>query len=284
MTSPDAAALASSRGILSPPSPQRIGLSLAGSILLHTTLLAAALAIAGRTIRPQPAEPEGVAMVFETMAPATLSTAAPALAPQSADALPVAERPPRADPVEPPPTPPTSVVPTPSAEPLPAPPLPLPPPPPVAQPPLGHRQLAPRLVSRVPQEQSRAAEPMHPTNAQAEASSSNEATSKPAMPPAAAASVISQSWQGAIGAWLEAHKTYPEEARRRGDHGRAIVRFTVDRDGHVLTVQLMTGTGSASLDDAVERLLRGARLPPFPTDMVEPSVTVTLQIRYTLEQ
>jgi hypothetical protein len=43
-------------------------------------------------------------------------------------------------------------------------------------------------------------------------------------------------------------------------------------------------TGSTVLDAAVERLLRGARLPAFPTGMDQEQVTVTLQIRYALER
>ena len=70
--------------------------------------------------------------------------------------------------------------------------------------------------------------------------------------------------RASLAAWLAAHKTYPEIARRRGEQGRAVVRFTVDRDGQVLDVQLVSGTGSTSLDDAVERMLHGAHLPAIP--------------------
>jgi TonB family protein len=62
------------------------------------------------------------------------------------------------------------------------------------------------------------------------------------------------------------------------------VRFTVSRDGLVLDLQLLSSTGSTILDAAVERLLRGARLPPFPTGMDQPQATVTLQIRYALQR
>jgi protein TonB len=94
---------------------------------------------------------------------------------------------------------------------------------------------------------------------------------------------ITPGWQNALAAWLEAHKTYPDAARRQGEQGRAIVRFTIDRGGQVLDVQLVSGTGSASLDEAVERMLRGARLPVFPPGMDQAQVTVTVQIRYRLE-
>ena len=95
---------------------------------------------------------------------------------------------------------------------------------------------------------------------------------------------VSPGWQSALGAWLQANKRYPDEAQRRGDEGRATVRFTVSRDGQVLDFQLLSGTGSTILDAAVERLLKGARLPPFPAGMDQDQITVTLQIRYALER
>jgi protein TonB len=95
---------------------------------------------------------------------------------------------------------------------------------------------------------------------------------------------ISPGWQSAVGAWLQSNKTYPDAARRRGEEGRATVRFTVNREGRVIDFGLLSGTGSEALDAAVDRLLRGARLPSFPRGMPQDQVTVTLQIRYTLER
>jgi protein TonB len=95
---------------------------------------------------------------------------------------------------------------------------------------------------------------------------------------------ISPGWQSALGAWLQAHKTYPDAARQRGDQGLAIVRLTVDHTDQVVTFHIVSGTGSTILDEAVEHLLGGARLPSFPPGMDQAQVTVTLQIRYTLEK
>lgn len=61
------------------------------------------------------------------------------------------------------------------------------------------------------------------------------------------------------------------------------MRFTVDRDGRVLSVELAQSSGSEILDNAAETLLRGARLPPFPPAVVQQQVSVTLPIRYALE-
>ena len=72
-------------------------------------------------------------------------------------------------------------------------------------------------------------------------------------------------------------------ARELGRQGTVVVQITVDPDGSVRDVRLMQGSGSESLDRAAQALVRGARLPPFPSDMRLPQQTVTLPIRYRLE-
>jgi protein TonB len=123
---------------------------------------------------------------------------------------------------------------------------------------------------------------MQNTPAPTEAPSSQAAAPTAPTAPAPQA-VIAPSWQSVLGAWLEAHKTYPDEARRRDEQGRAVVRFTVDHTGQVLDVQLVSGTGSTILDGAVKRMLTGAKVPPFPPGMDADQVTVTVQLRYKLE-
>ena len=91
------------------------------------------------------------------------------------------------------------------------------------------------------------------------------------------------SWLDGVSQWLLAHRTYPEMARELGRQGTVVVQITVDPDGHVRDVKLVQGSGSESLDRAAQELVRGAHLPPFPSDMRLPQQTVTLPIRYQLE-
>lgn len=111
-------------------------------------------------------------------------------------------------------------------------------------------------------------------------------TSAPIAPapaaPAAVVPAIDDAWRDALARWLAAHKRYPEAARRRGDAGRARVHFVVTHDGRVTSVELLSGTGSPILDDALLSLLRGASLPPFPATMSQAEVSVTIQVRYAL--
>jgi periplasmic protein TonB len=93
---------------------------------------------------------------------------------------------------------------------------------------------------------------------------------------------MTAAWRQALATWLAAHKTYPDEARRQGAEGSVALRFTIDRSGRVLQLDLVHSAGSAVLDAAAEAMLRDATLPPFPATMPQDEVTVTVQIHYKL--
>jgi protein TonB len=261
-----------------------VHMSLAGSIAVHAAIAILFTWFAGRLPPPRMPESDVVTLVYQPAA------AEPAQAPAPRDPNPIPE--PVATPAPPEPPPPPEPEPPAEPEPIPPPPPPVPlteppptpempvpePPPPPVQRPAPPR---PHAISPEPHPARKVAAAPPPPAAQATAPPS-AATAQPAAP--SPLNVIGPGWQSALGAWLQAHKTYPEEARRHGDQGRATVRFTVDRDGRVLEVQLLSGTGSQLLDEAVEKLLRGGHLPPFPAGMDQAQVTVTLQIRYTLER
>jgi protein TonB len=85
-------------------------------------------------------------------------------------------------------------------------------------------------------------------------------------------------WDEILLSWLEAHKTYPEIACRRGQQGTVTLRFSVAADGNVLDVAVVTGSGSPLLDDAAQETLRGAKLPAPGTKL-----TRTVRLRYRFE-
>jgi periplasmic protein TonB len=85
-------------------------------------------------------------------------------------------------------------------------------------------------------------------------------------------------WDELLSAWLEAHKSYPEVARRQGQEGTVTLRFTVAADGSVLDVAVVTGSGSQVLDNAAQQMLHGARLPAPRTELSR-----VVRIRYRLE-
>jgi protein TonB len=87
---------------------------------------------------------------------------------------------------------------------------------------------------------------------------------------------------GLLSAWLESHKHYPDSARLRGEEGRAVLHFEVDRSGRVLDFAVVKSSGYADLDAAIEVMMRGATLPPFPASMNQSRIPVSVTIRFSL--
>jgi protein TonB len=94
--------------------------------------------------------------------------------------------------------------------------------------------------------------------------------------------LVSAGYRAALSGWLESHKRYPDSARARGEEGRATLRFRVDRSGRVLNYALLQGTGYPDLDAAIDSMMRGASLPPFPADMAATDVEVSVTVRFAL--
>ena len=125
--------------------------------------------------------------------------------------------------------------------------------------------------------------------------SSNGAGALPGLPMPAAAPAPTQAagpvqpptaevfgaWRGALAAWLQEHRTYPDAARRDGTEGRVVVRFTIDGAGLVTGVALVGSSGSTVLDEAALALLRGAHVPALPAPGPD-HLSITLPVRYSL--
>jgi len=94
---------------------------------------------------------------------------------------------------------------------------------------------------------------------------------------------VSPEWRQALAGWLSRHKAYPEEARRRGIEGVVVVRFSVDRNGHVIDATVLRGSGFPLLDDATVTMLRGATVPA-PTGLTGGQTTVSIQVHYALTE
>jgi protein TonB len=98
----------------------------------------------------------------------------------------------------------------------------------------------------------------------------------------APSAVVSTQYRSLLAGWLEAHKRYPDRARQRGEEGRAVLRFRVDRSGRVLGFTVIGSTGNADLDAAVAATMRGATMPAFPAGMVDAEIEATVTIRFSL--
>jgi len=83
-----------------------------------------------------------------------------------------------------------------------------------------------------------------------------------------------------LAAYVEAHKSYPEAARMRGVEGTVKLSATMDRSGILLSIAIISGSGSRILDSAAETALRSA----FPlANAGTGTLTVELAIRYSLK-
>jgi protein TonB len=184
-------------------------------------------------------------------------------------------------PPEPEPAPPPPEEPVVSPEPPPPAPetpvpvvLPPPPPKPVVKPP-------PKPVHRLEKAQPSptAAPPQSASAAVAAPQTAYAPTPVPAPVPSAE---VSPGYRALLSAWLESHKRYPDSARQRGEEGRAVLRFVVDRAGRVLDFAVAHGSGYPDLDSSIEEMMRGAILPPFPASMTQSRIDVSVTIRFSL--
>jgi len=197
-----------------------------------------------------------------------------------------------------PPPQPLAETPPPVPEPPPVaatePPAPEPPPPPAAvampQPPPPPPKPVVHKPAVKPPPRHQAPQPVRETPPPAPRAAPQTAPMQTAMfppPPVPApaprpAPTVSPGYRSLLSAWLESHKRYPESARARGEEGRAVLRFRVDRSGRVLNYALAASTGFADLDATIDGMMRGATLPPFPADMAPSDVEVTVTVRFSL--
>lgn len=216
---------------------------------------------------PEPVAKGGIEVVFQPALPK--SEAAPLPEPAVQPDVPPS-------PVETPPPPPEPVPPVPEVPAIVAEPTPPPPPPKPAV------KKPPRPVQRheEPQQPSQAYLPT-PQAAVAPPQTASAATPVPAPVPSPAASA---GYDAAVSAWLNSHKRYPDVARQRGEEGGAVLHFEIDRSGRVLNFVVLKSSGFPDLDAAVEEMMHGAMLPPFPASITQLRKEYTVNIRFRLER
>jgi periplasmic protein TonB len=245
-------------------------LSLAGHA---TCLMLLALFLSAKPLPiPQPIAKGGIEVVFEPAPPKQEVTPAP-------PAEPPPPEPPPPEPPPPEPPPPQPEAPAAASEP--------PPPPP---PPQKHVvKKAPKLVPRYQEmpQPTQAYVPNLPP--QLPAAPTPSALPQTAMAPTPVPAPVSSpeasaGYRALLSAWLESHKRYPDAARQRGEEGRAVLRFSVDRSGRVLDFAVTTSSGYPDIDQSVEEMMRGATLPPFPVGMPQPEMQVSVTIRFSLRR
>jgi TonB family protein len=78
---------------------------------------------------------------------------------------------------------------------------------------------------------------------------------------------------------LQKFKQYPATAKERHAEGRAVVKFTVDREGKISSSNISVSSGSADLDQkALAMLIRAQPLPSFPAGVADKAKTYSLPV------
>jgi periplasmic protein TonB len=99
----------------------------------------------------------------------------------------------------------------------------------------------------------------------------------------ASAPRIDPSWISLLLKHLQEFKSYPLEARRRNEQGVVLLAFSIDRNGHVVSRQIIKSSGYRDLDDEVLALVERAQpMPAFPPSMTEAQLNLTVPIRFSL--
>jgi protein TonB len=252
------------------PAPRRRPWPWAATLLLHGLILAAILFVRARPELTEDQAPASVDVVLDHGGHSQ-TTAPPA--PVHGPPLPAQSAPP---------PPPPKAQPAPS--PKPAPPLPRAhsAPPVHSAPPAPHYAVmqgmsfgqASPLMPQPPQPNFPHAMNFNPPQSDAQAVAGPELTIK---------GHIGADWQAALNKWVNEHKYYPQAAAEQNQQGDVEIEFTVDRQGNITGLHLLSGSGSVFLDQAWLGLFRGVQLPPFPPGTKDDHITVDATMHYIIE-
>jgi protein TonB len=106
-------------------------------------------------------------------------------------------------------------------------------------------------------------------------------------PPAASVPHVSNAaptWQAQLLARLEEAKRYPEEARMHRWQGVAMLYFSMDRDGKVLSADIKQGSGYPVLDaEALALIQRAQPLPKPPAEVKGDPVQLVVPVEFFLK-
>ena len=253
-----------------------IKLPLALSVAGHGVCLALLIMFlpAAQPPVPKPAAMGGIEVAFASLPqpeepPPQIETLPP----------PVEPPPPEPQPAPQPDDPVAAIEPPPPAPEAPAP-VVEPPPPPVPHKPVVKHPPKPVVPHPDPPQPTFA--PPQPAPAPAQVAPQQTALAATPVPAPVPSPEISPGYLGLLSAWLESHKHYPDSARQRGEEGRAVLHFDVDRSGRVLDFAVVKSSGYPDLDAAIEDMMRGATLPPFPAGMTQSRIPVSVTIRFSL--
>jgi periplasmic protein TonB len=88
---------------------------------------------------------------------------------------------------------------------------------------------------------------------------------------------LKMAYLGKLRMHLERHKVRPQAKAT----GTAVVKFTIDPSGKILSHEITTSSGSKKLDDAaIATIERSAPFPPFPDGVTQEPVVVSVPFKF----
>ena len=93
---------------------------------------------------------------------------------------------------------------------------------------------------------------------------------------------VGNDWIAQLHEWWNSHAYYPSQAIRDFEDGVVEIHMVILRDGRVESINIVSSSGSRSLDMAGASVFRDAHLMPFPLSTPEPRADVYLYLHYIL--
>jgi len=92
-----------------------------------------------------------------------------------------------------------------------------------------------------------------------------------------------KSYFGQLMGWLNQHKRYPTELKKKKIEGVVIVRFSIDHEGRLLSSEIKKSSGHPRLDDAALQMLADASpMPAIPESLSRQRLTLEIPVEYSL--
>jgi protein TonB len=92
-----------------------------------------------------------------------------------------------------------------------------------------------------------------------------------------------KNYYSALMAWLNQHKDYPADLKKQKKQGVVVLKFSIDKNGNVMSSSVKKSSGIEQLDQAaLNMLVKANPLPSIPDSMKRESLSLAIPIEYSL--